>query len=88
MKVGAVLAQKQDKPSQFETLTEGYSLLNAGLGFKIKVKNQLISISVQANNISDTKYFDHLYTLKSLGIYNMGRNISFSVHIPIGLKNK
>lgn len=80
-----------------ETPTPGYQLLNAGFGSDIvNLKNHtLFNISVLANNLFDIAYQSHLNRLKYFepylgnstghsGIYNMGRNISFKVNIPIG----
>ena len=76
-----------------ETKTPGYTLLNAGLGsdFVFRKKNRF-SLFVSANNLTDVAYQSHLSRLKSVGfnnanshtgIYNMGRNISFKLLIPI-----
>ena len=82
-----------------ETKTPGYILLNAGIGTSVVNKKgvELFSFNINANNLADVayqsnmsrlKYFDNYpnnYTGRS-GIYSMGRNISFKLSIPIGLK--
>lgn len=80
-----------------ETVTAGYTLLNAGIGADIVTKNKtLFSISISANNLTNVAYQSHLSRLKYLaennatgrtGVYNMGRNISFKLIVPIGIKN-
>jgi len=85
-KLGALYASKQNKPAMFETETKSYFLLNAGFGANIKISNQILSLSIQANNLLNETYFDHLSTLKDLSYYNLGRNISFSIKIPFGIK--
>lgn len=85
-KIGGTYASKQSKPALFETETASYFLLNAGLGSSIKVSNQTISFSIQANNLLNKTYVDHLSTLKELAYYNIGRNISFNLKIPFNLK--
>ncbi len=77
----------QNHPSEFEMATDGYNLVNLGFGFDIKAGRQLISFSVTANNLLNTDYYSHLSTLKDLGYYDMGRNVSFSLKVPFGLKN-
>ena len=77
----------QNHAADFETTTPGYFLLNAGIGTDLKVKNQIFSFSLMATNLLDKQYFDHLSTLKDVGIYNMGRNISLNIRIPFGVKN-
>ncbi len=79
-----------------ETATPGYMLVNLGLGSGLKNQNgkTIFNCYVLGNNIFDVAYQDHLSRLKyfeqysaspngKLGIFNMGRNISFKVVIPI-----
>lgn len=79
-----------------ETKTPGYTLFNAGVGgtFTDKHKNPSVSIYLMGNNLFNTAYQDHLSRLKYFysypnpktgvnGIYNMGRNISLKIDIPI-----
>lgn len=77
----------QNHAADFETTTPGYFLLNTGIGTDLKVKNQFFSFSIMATNLLDKQYIDHLSTLKDVGIYNMGRNISLNIRIPFGIKN-
>ena len=57
----------------------------------------LVSINILGNNITDVAYQSHLSRLKYFepypnnpsgrsGIYNMGRNISFKLTVPINVK--
>lgn len=76
-----------------ETKTSGYSLLNAGLGGDIVSKGKtLFSLYVAANNIGDVAYQNHLSRLKytavnnvtgRTGVYNMGRNFSIKLNVPL-----
>ncbi|HHH55275.1 MAG TPA: TonB-dependent receptor [Bacteroidetes bacterium] len=85
-KVGGLYAGKQNHPAMFETETDSYFLLNVGIGTNIKLANQIVSLSVQANNLLNETYIDHLSTLKGMGYYNIGRNISVNLKIPFGIK--
>lgn len=82
-----------------ETPTPGYALLNAGLGFDVDSRKSvtLFSISVLCNNLTNVAYQSHLNRLKYFepypndprpyhGIYNMGRNISLKLVIPVNVK--
>ena len=82
-----------------ETVTPGYMLFNAGVGADITNKsgNTIFSIHILGNNITDVAYQAHLSRLKYFedypnngsgrsGIYNMGRNISFKLIIPLNIK--
>lgn len=82
---------------QTETTTKGYTLLNAGIGtdFVNKKNKVLFSLHLAANNITDVAYQNHLSRLKyapgneatgRVGVYNMGRNFSVKVAIPIDFK--
>ena len=84
--VGSLLATEQNHLALFETLTGGYFLLHAEMGAEIKWGNQMIGLSVRSNNMLNRAYVDHLSTLIDLGYDNMGRNISFNMRIPFGIK--
>lgn len=85
-RIGGLYADKQTHPAMFETESGGYFLLNAGIGVDFKWFDQFVSLLVQADNLLNKKYIDHLSTLKDLGYNNMGRNICFSIKIPFAFK--
>ncbi len=85
LKIGAVYAFDQNRPSIFETKSPAYYLFNASLGTKIKVGANRLEFSINSTNLLDQMYIDHLSTLKDLGYGNPGRNISFSLRIPLEL---
>jgi len=87
-KVGGLFAAKQKHPAMFETETDSYYLLNSGIGTDIKWANQLVSLSVQLNNLLNETYIDHLSTLKGMGYYNIGRNINVNLKIPLRIYEK
>lgn len=75
-----------------ETKTNGYVLLNSGIGSDIRIggKNRC-SIHLSLNNINDVAYQSHLSRLKYTdenpltgrsGVYNMGRNFTARVLFP------
>jgi iron complex outermembrane receptor protein len=79
-----------------ETKTSGYTLLNAGLGADfVNNKNQtLFSLSLSAINMADVGYQNHLSRLKYSeenvatgrnGVFNMGRNFSIKLNVPLSL---
>lgn len=80
-------AFEQKYPSLFETETNGYTLINAGVSTEINIGYQKLLLGISVNNIFDITYFDHLSTLKQLGFYNQGRNISLAVKIPFQIKH-
>ncbi len=76
----------QIHPSEFETKTAGFNLVNMGSGFTIKSGKIKALVKIQINNLFDVRYIDHLSTLKGMGFYNMGRNISLHLGIPFELR--
>jgi iron complex outermembrane receptor protein len=77
-----------------ETYTPAYSLLNAGLGGDIinSKERTLFSLYCAANNLLDVNYQSHLSRLKYApvnpltgrqGVFNMGRNFSVKVVVPL-----
>ncbi len=84
--IGGTYAARQDKPARFETETNPYFVVNAKVGGDIIIKGQPITVSIQANNILNEYYIDHLSTLKGLGYGNLGRNFSFSLILPFTIK--
>ncbi|NND79427.1 MAG: TonB-dependent receptor [Maribacter sp.] len=71
----------QSKVDQFESTTNGYNLVDIGLGGDIKLNKIPIQVRLSANNIFDKAYISHLSRLKTDGIANIGRNISLAVSI-------
>ncbi|OYY24556.1 MAG: TonB-dependent receptor [Bacteroidetes bacterium 24-39-8] len=79
-----------------ETPTAGYSLLNLGLGTEIVAKGKtLCSINLSFNNLTNISYQNHLNRLKytdtnaltgRMGVFNMGRNLSLKLNIPLNFK--
>ncbi|PJJ48614.1 iron complex outermembrane receptor protein [Hymenobacter chitinivorans DSM 11115] len=77
-----------------ETRTPGYTLVNLGLGSDVvnaRAKT-LFSLYLTANNLFDVGYQSHLSRLKyaaynvsngRTGVYNMGRNVSLKLVVPL-----
>lgn len=76
-----------------ETATPGYTLFDMGAGTNVtNGKQTLFSIYISAENLTNVAYQSHLSRLKytglnyatgRTGIFNMGRNVSFKMVIPI-----
>lgn len=81
-----------------ETPTAGYTLLNAGISGNIIYRNKtLFSIFFNAMNLADVAYQNHLSRLKYTpvnavtgrqGVFNMGRNFSIKLNIPLSFEMK
>ncbi len=76
-----------------ETATPTYTLLNASVGTDVMLnKHTLFSIYINGSNLTDEVYQSHLSRLKyapenylngRTGVYNMGRNVSVKVIVPV-----
>jgi len=79
-----------------ETKTNSYTLLDVGMGFDISSKKgrTFCSFMLSVNNLTDEAYQSNMSRLKYFdnypnngtgrsGIYNMGRNFSFKLIIPL-----
>jgi iron complex outermembrane receptor protein len=79
-----------------ETPTSDYKLINAGIGGDIVRNGKAIcGIHISATNIADVAYQNHLSRLKYTavnnvtqrqGVFNMGRNFSIKINVPLGWK--
>lgn len=74
---------KQANISEFETVTNGYNLVNIGAGGTINISNISFNVNINMNNVFNTSYFSHLSRLKVDGIQNIGRNFVASIKFDI-----
>ena len=76
-----------------ETATNGYTLLNIGLGTDVvnKKGKTILNVAISGLNLADVAYQNHLSRLKYAaenmasgrnGVFNMGKNFSIKVNIP------
>ncbi|UQD55787.1 TonB-dependent receptor [Flavobacterium sp. K5-23] len=73
----------QNNISGFETESNGYTLVNLGLGGTVKLGKTVFDINLNGNNLFDKSYIAHLSRLKNDGIPNMGRNIVLGVNFNL-----
>jgi iron complex outermembrane receptor protein len=66
---------QQNQISTFETPTDGYSLLSAGVGGTLDFEKTALTLRISGNNLTDKTYVSHLSRLKQDGIPNIGRNV-------------
>ena len=76
-----------------ETPTPSYTLLNLSAGTDILIRGKKVAeLYITANNLLNRAYQSHLSRLKYAdhntvtgrqGVYNMGRNVTFKVVVPI-----
>ncbi len=86
---------------QTETATPGYQLFNAGFGADVTncKGNTVFTFSFIGDNLFDVAYQSHLNRLKYFedypddprpkhGIYNMGKNFSLKINVPLNFTSK
>lgn len=77
----------QDRISEFETNTKAYSLFDVSFSLKLgKEGMENVTLGGGVKNIFNTAYFNHLSSLKNIGIQQQGRN--FYVSLAIALEQK
>ncbi|ACU02402.1 MULTISPECIES: TonB-dependent receptor [Pedobacter] len=82
IKVGLTNTFKQARFDSFETQTNGYTLLDAGLGTSIKTARGKLNLWVTGQNLLNKEYYNHLSRYKIANIYNPGRNVTFGISVP------
>jgi len=73
----------QKNVSGFESASDGYTLVNAGLGGKMKLGETAFEVSLSGNNLFDKTYIAHLSRLKTDGVPNIGRNVVLGLNFNI-----
>jgi len=84
---GIEIVLPQNQPSEFEKPSPGYNLVNIGFGTNIKFNNQLILLNFNISNLLNAQYIDHLSTLRTLNILDMGRSFNMKISIPFAVIN-
>lgn len=82
LEYNVVAAQNEIVPP--EKKTPSYQLLNLTLGTGFSLNKQTLRLQVQVQNLLDTKYYDHTSFYRLIEVPGAGRNISFSLQIPLG----
>lgn len=73
----------QDNVSGFETTSPAYTLVNLGVGGRVKLGKAAFELNLNANNLFGQRYIAHLSRLKVDGLPNIGRNVVLGVNFVI-----
>jgi len=73
----------QKKTSGFETNSDGYTLINFGIGGQINFGKTHFNFNINGNNLFNKSYIAHLSRLKNEGIPNIGRNVILGINFNI-----
>ncbi|MEJ2882528.1 TonB-dependent receptor [Pedobacter sp. GR22-6] len=82
IKVGLTNVFKQGRFDSFETQTNGYTLLDAGVGTSINTAKGKFNLWITGQNLLNKEYYNHLSRYKLANIYNPGRNVTFGISVP------
>ncbi len=74
---------RQSDVSGVEIPSDGYTLVNFGIGGKVKIGNMAFETTLNGNNLFDERYIAHLSRLKPDNIPNIGRNIVVEIRFAI-----
>ena len=76
----AEMAAKQDRIGEFETVTDGYRVLNLSAGARLTLGGRLNVLTASLNNVTDTVYRNHLSRIKEI-MPEAGRGLSLTYRV-------
>jgi iron complex outermembrane receptor protein len=85
--VSALVVSTQNRippNSDFVPPPKGYTLLDADVGFSIRINQQLIGVNFAVNNILNTVYRDYLNRFRYYA-NDLGRNFTLRIRIPFSV---
>lgn len=68
-----------------EKKTPGYSLIDLQIGTELNFQKQPVMISLQAQNLMNTRYLNHTSFYRLIGLPESGRNIILSIKVPFNI---
>jgi iron complex outermembrane receptor protein len=77
------ITAKQNNIVPPEEKTPGSAIFNLAFGAGFPLKNQIVSVAVQVQNLFNTKYFNHTSYYRLINVPEPGRNLVVNVSIPI-----
>lgn len=79
---GVKLAARQDRVGEFEEPTDGYHVFDATAGYRWVAFGRIHSLTLKAENLTDTEYRDHLSRVKAI-MPQAGRSLSLLYRVSI-----
>ena len=71
-----------------EDETPGANLMHVGANLQVHLMGAMAEVSLDARNVFDTKYYNHLSFYRKVEIPEAGRNFQLSIKIPINQHSK
>lgn len=84
--VNVRVVSSQERIEDFETATDGYTLIDVGVGGEFAVGSKRLTVDLNVANLFDKAYRDHLNRFKAYAL-NPGRDVSLKVSVPFNLVN-
>lgn len=78
----------QNRVDRNELTTPGYSLLHFNSGISFKLGNQQLELNFRIQNLTNTKYLNHLSRYRILNLPEPGRNFLLTLKMPLIFKVK
>lgn len=76
----------QRRTDRNERATDGYQLLEAGLGWEVYFGRQSLKFQLSGQNLTNEYYFNHLSRYRLINLPEQGRNVSIHLKIPFQIK--
>lgn len=71
-----------------EKKTGGYQIINLQIGTQLSAYGKPVAVSLQAQNLLNTRYLNHTSFYRLISLPEAGRNLVILVKIPFGGQNK
>lgn len=71
-----------------ERATPAYQVVGLAAGGQLKMQHQTLSISLQIQNVFNTRYLSHTSFYRLIGLPEMGRNVVLALKVPFSFKGK
>ena len=81
-------AAGQERVDRNELTTPAYLIFKFTAGTELKVGSQRPELSLQVQNLGNTKYLNHLSRYRLLNLPEQGRNVSLLLKLPLEIKSK
>ena len=65
-----------------EETTAGYQVINLGFGCDIHFKGQMLSLSMQVQNLLNRKHFNHTSYYRLINVPEPGRSFILNITLP------
>lgn len=76
----------QNRVDRNERTTPGYYLLGVNINNRFRFRDFRTDLVISAQNLANTRYFNHLSRYRLLNLPEQGRNFTISLHVPFAIE--